>query len=627
MSAKRANEPVTALVHLKKLPNTFSDYIYTQGQAVFIAEEARQKVDDKMYVLETKEGKTLIGILVNQSPKEFSVKERDEKMTTMKASEIKSMIPAQAWYRAAGKAALARMGTLNPKNESSTVIAMYFYAKLENAKYLYLEAVDQLNAREELKTLKKANDLSVYVKGLAGEFAQVAASPTSDVVPNGRISQENHDRIQTSMNAWLKYADLIIAETRFRGDTKDRFDQVLKATDKVVKDTLSLAKTVKPGDSIILKDYRVTGEILSLALRANVQKGNVEQGKAILDVLKRLSGPEGEKGSNPVAVLLNDIAGQIKRMTADKDPALKTTKGHYTQFLDEIAKEYEAKGYENAAAVMIAHAFNSLDDPRKAAQAFSKVKPGVDIEKKIAKKKVETDDELKARQAWEEENNRYWGVQIEYIRALRACKDKESIAAAEKATEAVLKHPNASYKIQAMIEKNLMDEDQQKYREAVLQWQQFMAMPALKNTGNPDVAKVYFTGYVHYARCVYKLGKLDPKIKDRPKLINAAAGMIVKLEFTKTKDGKESVGWGIAGPLFRELLKEEKDLRDAYEKAKAAQPKSGSWLDVPRRDANVDLTQTHVRAGSVSDGLASGKASLTLPARTIETRNSRRDHS
>src|SRR5262249_26106969 len=151
---------------------------------------------------------------------------------------------------------------------------------------------------------------------------------------------EHHEQIQFSMLVMLKYADLGVAEVKFRSEAKDRFDQVIKATQNVVNEALAKAKLVPATESIRLKDYSVTGDILSLALRAHVQKGEVAKGKAILDVLKRLSGPEGTGATgNIVALLISDIAGQMKRMKDEKDPALSVTRSNYTAFLDEIAKE------------------------------------------------------------------------------------------------------------------------------------------------------------------------------------------------------------------------------------------------------------------------------------------------
>ena len=60
------------------------------------------------------------------------------------------------------------------------------------------------------------------------------------------------------------------------------------------------------------------------------------------------------------------------------------------------------------------------------------------MKEKIEKKKVETAAETKARENWEEASKRWWGVQIEYIRALRNSKDKESMEKAEKMVDALI---------------------------------------------------------------------------------------------------------------------------------------------------------------------------------------------
>jgi hypothetical protein len=519
MSYQRDNKAKEAIAHLEKIAPDFNDYIYIQGQLVFIAEAAREKV----------------------------------------AGDKKE----QQWYLDTAKRALARMPKFNPRNDSPSVITMYFYAKMELSKYMYSEAIEELNATQELKALKKCNDMKKYVLSLRGEFEQL---------PGNTISKENRDQLEFSMQIMLKYADLGIAETSFRSDRKERFDEVIKATKKVVDDALALAARTPKDDPVKLKDYRVTGDILGLALRAHVQKGGdgIEKGKAILNVLKRLTSPEGGKPGNVVAALLSDIAGQINRLKKEGDlKALAATKTNYTSFLDEIAKEYDKKGYDHNSTLTLAHAYISLEFPEKAASIFSKVKAPSTLDKKSVKPKIESDDELKARQAWEDEVARYWAVQIEYIRALRACKDKESLEKAEKAIETLMKHPNARYKIQAWMEKNFILEDTQRYRAAYVDWgKKFMTQPALANRQDKDVQKIYFTGYYYIVRTGYKMATLDPDIKDRQKFIDGAARMIINLEFSKSREG-----WQIAGPMFQELLmeKESERLKKAYDHLKQMQ--------------------------------------------------------
>ena len=520
-----------ALDHLEKIDKDFVDYIYTQGQLVFIAESAREKMAEAS---------------------------RQTGIDTKK--EQKELIDA-------AKRAIARMTKLNLQTDSPNVITMYFFAKVEQAKYLYAEAIEDLrDPAGELKAVKKCNDMRKYVTDLRGEF---------DKVPGKVLSDENREQLDFTMGIMLKYADLGIAEAKFRSDRKDRFDEVIEATKTVVNDTLEKGKA---GGDIKLKDYRVTGDILGLALRANVQKGDVVKGKAILDVLQRLSSETGQKSGNVIGALLNDIAGQIKRMKDEKDPALVKTKDNYTAFLDVIAKEYEAKGFEANAAMMLAHAFNSLEYPQKAATMFSKIKPPANLDKKVVKAKQETDDEIKDRQAWEEAVGKYWGVQIEYIRALRASKDKESLEKAEKALQALIANPNARYKIQAMMEKNFLLEDAQKYIEAYNEWQKVLKMTG-GNLSDPNAQKIYFPSYFYSIRVVFKMGAFDPRIKNRQKYIDFAANNIVRLETQVSREG-----WDLTGHMYKELLKD-KDaelLKKAYDALKAT--KKGASLRDPRSE-------------------------------------------
>jgi hypothetical protein len=519
MSYQRENKAKEAIVHLEKIAPDFTDYIYIQGQLVFIAEAAREKaVDDKK---------------------------------------------EQKWYRDVAKRAIERMPKINPRTDSRSVIVMYFFAKMEKSKHLYAEAIEELNANQELKAVKKCNDMKKYVLDLRGEF---------DRIPGSAITKENRQQLDFEMQVMLKYADLGLVETKFRSDRKERFDEVIDATKKIVADALAVAAATPTGELIKMKDYRVTGDILGLALRAYVQKGGagIEKGKAILDVLKRLTSPEGGKPGNVVAALLNDIAGQINRMKQEGNlKALSATKSNYVSFLDEIAKDYDKKGYDYNSTLMLAHAYTSLEYACKAASIFSKVKAPATLDKKALKPKVESEEEVKARQAWEEEIARYWGIRVEYIRALRACKDKESLEQSEKAIEALMKHPNGRYKTQAWMEKNFILEDKQRYRAAYVEWNEFMKQPGLKNLQDKAVQKIFFTGYFYTARTGYKMATLDPGIKDRQKFINGAANMIIKLE-------KSKEGWEIAGPMFDELLKEKDSerLKKAYDALKSQQLKA-----------------------------------------------------
>ncbi len=526
-AAQKEGNTKNAIKHLEQLTPEFVDYIYTQGQLVFYCQAAREKIQDK----------------------------KEEK-----------------FYIDAARAALKRM-PMYGKDDSPSVITMYYFAKLEDSKFMYADAVEDMgNPAGELKAIKKLTEMSKYVRDLQNQIG---------TLPGKTISAQNRDQIEFTMQVMLKYADLGMAEVKFRSTNDGRFDDVLKATKSVVDDAIAKGSATK-GD-IAMKDYRVTGDILSLALRANVQKGNIAQGQAILDVLNRLRGPEAnQKPGNVVAVLLNDISAQIKAIKKEGNTeTFKKTRESYTAFLDAIAKEYEKKGFDTNAAIMLAHAYNSLEYSSKAAPLFAKIKPPSSLDKELKKKTgKETDKELEARAQIEEEIGRYWAVQIEYIRALRAAKDVESLKTAEAVCNTMLKHPNVKYKLQAQMERNYLYEDTQRYRQAVVEWGGLMK--ALSGQlGDKEARKIYFTAYYYNARTLYKTAMYDPMIKDKQKLITASANAILKLEYTKNKDGTNE-GWDIVRPLWEEFIKdrENKTLKEEYEKLKSLRPKSA--LERPR---------------------------------------------
>jgi len=233
----------------------------------------------------------------------------------------------------------------------------------------------------------------------------------------------------------------------------------------------------------------------------------------------------------------------------------------------------------------MAHAYSSLGYPTKAAPLFAKFQPPANFDKKIEKKAKETDKEMEARQQFEEDVGRYWGVQIEHIRALRACKDKDSLKQAEDLAKKIIGTETAKYKLQAMMERNFLIEDQGRFLEAYTEWsKKFMTMPSISgpNLAKPEVQKIYFTAYFYQVRTLYKTAIFDKTIKDRPKLIEGCAKQIIKLEYTKGKQG-----WQIAEPLFKEFFNDPDadKLKKEYDKLKALQEKEkGTSLWNPRQN-------------------------------------------
>jgi hypothetical protein len=119
--------------------------------------------------------------------------------------------------------------------------------------------------------------------------------------------------------------------------------------------------------------------------------------------------------------------------------------------------------------------------------------------------------------------------------------------------------------------KELLDlEREGQHRKAYLGWQMLLKTPALANNlANEDIRKIYFECYFCSARTLYKTGQFDPAAKDRQKIIAAVANMILKLEFSKSQEGWQSVG-----PMFRALLKDEEPLRLEYQRLKTDKEKN-----------------------------------------------------
>src|SRR5207249_3674842 len=102
------------------------------------------------------------------------------------------------------------------------------------------------------------------------------------------------------------------------------------------------------GGPIRLKDYQVTGDILGLVLRANVQKGNTFKAKQIFGYLERLTGEDAggvAEATNVLRSLIGDLQTQVTELKKANDPAkLRATVKNFSAFIDDLAKKDDQKG-------------------------------------------------------------------------------------------------------------------------------------------------------------------------------------------------------------------------------------------------------------------------------------------
>src|SRR5262249_12283718 len=133
-----------------------------------------------------------------------------------------------------------------------------------------------------------------------------------------------------------------LAEIDYR---KGNYDQGLTSTEADVP-----LQDKKKGDGkapIRIKDFDVTGDVLGLALRADVQKRNTLRAKQILGYLRRLAG-EGQGAAEPTTVprsLIGDLQVQVRELKKSGDKAkLDTTIKNFSAFIDDLANKKEGKG-------------------------------------------------------------------------------------------------------------------------------------------------------------------------------------------------------------------------------------------------------------------------------------------
>jgi hypothetical protein len=504
MLAKRDGDYKGAIAELERLPRDFRGYIYAQGQLVFIALDTRR---------------------TNQN---LSDKEKAE--LTEKVRQAVDRIPAL------------------PNEADSTTAYMYFLAKLEKAKILYSDGY-RLLKEEPLKAGQKYKEMGKYLADLAASF---------DKLPI-KLQQENRSRIDSELNVLRKYADLGQAEVQFR---EGKFEQVLKVT----QPTLDAVKKRDGGKGgpIRMTDYQVSGEILGLALRADVQQGNIKGAKETLGLIKRLA-DEGDKVDSTVkdravSSLVAEISTYVKDLRQKgREKELATVTEKFSGFLSELLKDSDPKTMSVTERIVLARAFSGLELHEKAAELFEQVPPPT----KLLESKTPFD---KLTPAEKKELQDYWTLQWELVKELRRAKNYDKALAILDGTKDApgwLKHPKALYAVpNGAMEKNFVLEDFGKYGPATMAWNAFMKTIQPKAGQDPQMRQLYFDAYFYSVRTLFKYAMNDPAVKNKGKLIDAAAKRIVDLQYNNRD------AWGRVSERFEELLQQEPVLKESYDRLK-----------------------------------------------------------
>ena len=356
------------------------------------------------------------------------------------------------------------------------------------------------------------------------------------------------------MKVMGEYAAAGQAELDYR---KGNYDKVLRTTESVVA---AVDKLKGDGKSPIrLKDYQITGDVLTLALRANVQKGNTARAEQILGYLNRLAGEEGvgvAETNNVLRSLIGDLQVQVKELKKTNDPAkLKATVRNFSAFIDKLADKKD-KRLEAKDVIFLANCYSSLEEYGKAANLYARIPPP----QALANDKLSEEEE--------KEISTYWYLQIQYAKALRlSARGKEELGQAKKVLDNLARHKNARLQLLAEVEQIHILQDAALYGYAMKGWAKIMNNPTVKTklADDPALREVYFNAYYENTWCLYKYSQ-TPKVGAdgrESKYLMPAANNIVKLERSANPEG-----WQIVGERFRQLLGSEPKLKSAYEELK-----------------------------------------------------------
>jgi hypothetical protein len=489
----------SAIDYLSKLPTDFNGYVYAQGQLTFIALAAA----------------------------------KDKAETADESAALRKQ----------ARAAIQRMPASLPADADATTATMYFHAQMELPKIWYEEAGDDLKAGQLAKASDKYKQMSKFVEQHYQTFTK----------SNVKFEAETKTKLNTLMTVLQKYGKLGLADVEYR---LGNFDKVLsdEFAGAVVKEVLKKAPKKGP---IKIKDHQVTGELVGLALRTHIQKGKEEDlntAKELFNVLTRLSSDEDGllvDNRNMMGSLVGDMQAQVRELKKAKDAEkLKKTIDSFSKFVDGIADGILKSKPTLLDYRFIGSAYSSLDQPKKAAELFSKIEEP----KSLGNKELDQ-DELK-------EVQDYWAVRLQYAKALREAKEfKESM----RVLNHLLTHPNGQYHISAEFEKQFILHDNDIYGTAIKGWGEIMSRLRERAAVDQDVKRLYFEGYYWNSYCWYKYSQTQ-KVKAANKeeqFLNAAANYIVRLERSENQEG-----WGFVADRYAELLDSEPRLKEAYDNLK-----------------------------------------------------------
>lgn len=388
----------------------------------------------------------------------------------------------------------------------------------------YVEA--RLRYGAHLYTQKKYDDMDRLTGPLLKQLPDL-----------GLESEQVRDDLRTRLVLLRLYAVLGRADAAF---AKGDYAKARAALDDVV----SQARADKLPE--LKKDPQLRWGLLSMALRANIQDGNLPRAQEVLQVMQA-AGPEDARQGGLTAVLFGltpVIEGQLKdaRKRGDKAQVEKTTAG-FAAFLDDLRQKQKDQPPE--FRLLLAQGYAAVERYDTALDALGKP------EEPAGKEGKELD---RARQV-------YRASRVLHARLLRQAGKLDE---AEKEVKAILDSPDGKTNIEALKERVHLLDVRKHHGQAATEWNK-LASELRKKMNVPELKAQYFECYYHLTESYYRYGLSLSDPKKRAKAIQMAAGFISKLE-----DAWPDLGGETSKARFQELLDSEKELKDEYLKLRPA---------------------------------------------------------
>jgi hypothetical protein len=305
-----------------------------------------------------------------------------------------------------------------------------------------------------------------------------------------------------------------------------------------------LVNEVKANPNHLLKTNLPLGQfLLSLALRSYIQSDKLDRARVAVQALRQLSGTEGDGAATALQQLLALINKQLGEVRKENNPdKLKKAIVSYSALLDDVAKNAPPT---NQFILSMVQCYSSMDQHAKALDLLSKYP------------KPKDDDE--------EGKKLYKASQLATIRELRLNKE---IKKAKPIFDEIMGTPPkdlrwGSKNIDALKEWVTFLIEEERYAEAY--GKSSTLVKQLKDKVEDLTTRDHYLDF-YYQMVVskFKFAQASKDMTKKERYIAEAGKNIEELE-------KRFKGFGneITTTRFQELLKTEKDLKDAYEKAKA----------------------------------------------------------